>query len=232
MPWTWNAVWKVLQTQSRRSGLVCALASGRISANFPKSGEASVVVMVCCETICPSTTWEGTQTPHICMTWTWDAFCKVLQPRSKHSGKFCTLASGSISANFPKSGEVSVVCGGNGVSVKPYAHPQPEKVLKHLTYVWHRRGMQFERLYSLNQSIVALLKKNSIDGKQYLEYLWEPRGLSCYIEVMLASMWARSGDGLSIPDNLGIYTPLRQHAQCGENNVQLKDIHMINMEKW
>jgi hypothetical protein len=27
------------------------------------------------------------------------------------------------------------VCGGNGVSVKPCAHPQPEKVLKHLIYV-------------------------------------------------------------------------------------------------
>ncbi len=25
------------------------------------------------------------------------------------------------------------------------------------------------------------LKKSSIDGKQYLDYLWEPRGLSCYI---------------------------------------------------
>jgi hypothetical protein len=38
-------------------------------------------------------------------------------------------------------------------------------------------------------------------------------------------------DGLSILRNLGIYTPLRQHAQCGENNVQLKGIHMIEMEK-
>jgi hypothetical protein len=27
--------------------------------------------------------------------------------------------------------------------------------------------------------------------------------------------------------NLGIYRPLRHHAQCGENNVQLKDKHMI-----
>jgi hypothetical protein len=36
---------------------------------------------------------------------------------------------------------------------------------------------------------------------------------------------------MSIPGNLGIYTPLRQHSQCGENNVQLEDIQMIYMEK-
>jgi hypothetical protein len=37
----------------------------------------------------------------------------------------------------------------------PYAHPQPEKVLKYLMWVCHGHGMQFERFYSLNQSIVA-----------------------------------------------------------------------------
>jgi hypothetical protein len=41
------------------------------------------------------------------------------------------------------------------MNVKPYAHPQPEKVLKQLIYVCHRHGMQFERFYRLNQSIVA-----------------------------------------------------------------------------
>ncbi len=49
--------------------------------------------------------------------------------------------------------------------------------------------------------------------------------------MVLASTLARSGDSLSIPRNLGIFTPLRQHSQCGENNVQLEDIHMIYMEK-
>jgi hypothetical protein len=29
----------------------------------------------------------------------------------------------------------------------------------------------------------------------------------------------------------GIYTPLRQHSQCGQNNVQLAEIHMIYMER-
>ncbi len=41
------------------------------------------------------------------------------------------------------------------VSVKPYAHPQLEKVLKPLICVSHGYGMQFEMFYSLNQSIVA-----------------------------------------------------------------------------
>jgi hypothetical protein len=39
--------------------------------------------------------------------------------------------------------------------VKSYARPQPEKVLKHLIYECHGCGMQFERFYSLNKSIVA-----------------------------------------------------------------------------
>ncbi len=46
MTWTWDAVWKVLQPQPKRSRMVCTLASGTISAYFPKSGEASVVVTV------------------------------------------------------------------------------------------------------------------------------------------------------------------------------------------
>ncbi len=37
---------KVLQPQLMHSGMVCTLASGRISANFQKSGEVSVVVMM------------------------------------------------------------------------------------------------------------------------------------------------------------------------------------------
>jgi hypothetical protein len=42
------------------------------------------------------------------------------------------------------------VCGGNGMNLLPYAHPQLCKVFKHLIYGY---GMQFERFYSLNDSI-------------------------------------------------------------------------------
>ena len=47
------------------------------------------------------------------------------------------------------------LCGCNGVSLLPYAHPQLFKVFKHLIYVWHRCGMQFERFYSLNDSVLG-----------------------------------------------------------------------------
>jgi hypothetical protein len=47
------------------------------------------------------------------------------------------------------------VCSGNHVNVKPYAHPHPKKVLKHLIYVCHGHGMQFERFYTLDQCVVA-----------------------------------------------------------------------------
>jgi hypothetical protein len=53
----------------------------------------------------------------------------------------CTLASGRISANLSQIW--GSICGGNGVSVKPYTHPQPEKVFKRLIYVCHGHGMQF-----------------------------------------------------------------------------------------
>jgi hypothetical protein len=47
------------------------------------------------------------------------------------------------------------VSGENDKNVKSYAHEKPEKVLKPLIYVCHGHGVQFERFYSLNQSIVA-----------------------------------------------------------------------------
>jgi hypothetical protein len=47
------------------------------------------------------------------------------------------------------------ICGGNVVSVKPYAHPESVKVLKPLIYVSHGCGMQFEKFYRLNKSVVA-----------------------------------------------------------------------------
>ena len=43
------------------------------------------------------------------------------------------------------------VCGGNGVSVLPYAHSQKlVKVQKHLIYVCYGCGMQSQRFYGLN----------------------------------------------------------------------------------
>jgi hypothetical protein len=97
------------QPQPKHSGMVCTLTSGKISAYFPKSGEASVVVTVWVWSHCPSTTWEGAQTPYECMAWIRDAVWKVLQPQPNCSGMVCTLGLGRISANSHKSGEASVV---------------------------------------------------------------------------------------------------------------------------
>ena len=44
---------------------------------------------------------------------------------------------------------------GCSVSVKPYAHPQQLKVLKHLIYVWYGCGMQSESFYTLKHSKAA-----------------------------------------------------------------------------
>ena len=46
-------------------------------------------------------------------------------------------------------------CGGNGVNVLPYAKPHLFKVFKYLIYVCHGCGVQFERFYSLNDSVVG-----------------------------------------------------------------------------
>ncbi len=47
------------------------------------------------------------------------------------------------------------VCSGNGMNVLPYAYPQLFKVFKHLIYVSHGCGMQFERFYNLSDSVVG-----------------------------------------------------------------------------
>ena len=109
MPWTWNAVWKVLQPQPKCSGMVYTLASGRISTNSHKFGEVSVVVRMWMWSHMPIHNLRMCSNLHIGMTCTYDAVWKVLQSQPKSSGMVWTLAKGKISANFPKSGEASVV---------------------------------------------------------------------------------------------------------------------------
>ena len=78
--------------------------------------------------------------------------------------KFCSL-NDSVVGSFPHLHHLGFsklsqfwgnLCGGNGMSVPAYPHPQLFKVFKHLIYVvWHGCGMQFERFYSLNDSVVG-----------------------------------------------------------------------------
>jgi hypothetical protein len=52
-------------------------------------------------------------------------------------------------------------------NVLPYAHPQLFKTFKHLIYVWHRCGIQFERFYSLSDSLVGTFS--------HLHHIWFQR---------------------------------------------------------
>ena len=46
MNWRWCTIWKVLQSQTKRNGIISTLRSPRISASSPNSGEMSVVAMM------------------------------------------------------------------------------------------------------------------------------------------------------------------------------------------
>ena len=66
-----------------------------------------------------------------------------------------------------------MICGNNDVSVQPYAHPQQMEVFKHLVYVCHGYGMQFERFYSLIHSVVAWFAHlHHLGFQPYLPIFW------------------------------------------------------------
>jgi hypothetical protein len=150
MTWTWDAVGKVLQPQPKCSGMVCTFASGTISANSQKSGEASVVVMVWVWSYMPiHNLWRCS---NISYMYDMDTGYSLIGSTALYWHGLHTC----IRTNFSQLSQIwGSVRGGNDVNVTSYAHPQPEKALKHLIYVWHGHGMQFERFCCLNQSVVA-----------------------------------------------------------------------------
>ncbi len=151
MTWTWDAVWKVLQPQPKCSGMVCSLASGRISANFPKSKDVSVVVTMWMWSHMPIHNLRRCSNTSYKYARTQDKVWKVQQLQPKLSGMVCTLASGRISPNSHKSWVTSVV-----VLVWVWSHMPIHNlwmVLKHLILVCQGHGMQFIRFYG---DVVAL----------------------------------------------------------------------------
>ncbi len=146
----WDAVWKVLQPQQHRSGIISTLTSSRISANSPKSGETSVVVAV----------WVCCHMPiHNCLKCSNTIYMYDIDVGCSLKGSTAsTIAYWDhfyiyIILDFSQVSQIwGNLCGGNGVSVLPYPHPQLLKVFKHLIHVWHGYGMQFERFYSYSLS--------------------------------------------------------------------------------
>jgi hypothetical protein len=131
---TWDQHCFCLPNLLQRIGLVLQThgsnSSPRLSANSPKSGECLWWWRSECASICLSPTVEGAQTPHIGMTWMWDAVWKVLKPKLSRSGMVCTLALPRLLAYLSQIW--GNVCGGDGVNVHPYVNTQQLKVLKHL----------------------------------------------------------------------------------------------------
>ena len=149
----WDTVWKVLQPQWLRTGIISTLTSSRISVNFPKSGETSVVVTVwvCCH-----------MKIHNCLRCSNTLYMYYIDVGCSLKGSTASMIAywdhfhTYIIWDFSKLSQIwGNLCGGNGVSVLSYPHPQLFKVLKHLIYVWHGCGMQFERFYSLNDSVLG-----------------------------------------------------------------------------
>ena len=118
---------------------------------FSKSGAMSVVKPCECASICQSTTPEGTQTSDLCIRWMWDTLWKVL----KHQLADWHCLDTHITMGFSCVSQFrGNIYGCNSVSVHPYAHLPPQKVLKLLIYALDGCELQFERFYSLNHGIV------------------------------------------------------------------------------
>ncbi len=106
-----------------------------------------------CEEIYPSTTLEGSQTPHL----------YICHGHGMQVKRFYSLNKSIVAwfahmhqEDFSQLSQIwACVCGGNDVNVKSYGHWHPEKVHIPPMYVWHWHGMQFERFCSLNPSVVA-----------------------------------------------------------------------------
>ncbi len=61
--------------------VLCTITSPRFLPILPDLGNCMSGQRCECKAICPSTAVECAQTPHICMTWMWDAVWKVLKPQ-------------------------------------------------------------------------------------------------------------------------------------------------------
>jgi hypothetical protein len=149
-----DAVWKVLQPQWERIGIISTFTSSRISASSNQIWG----------NLCGGNGMNVLSYPNPQLFKVFKHLIYVWHRCGMQFKRFYPL-NDSVVGSFPHLHHIwfqrtfpnlrKPLCGGNGVSVLPYAHPQLFKVFKHLIYVWHGCGMQFERFYTLNDSIVG-----------------------------------------------------------------------------
>jgi hypothetical protein len=133
--------------------MICTLTSPRVLANSPTSEETSVVVMVWVSSHMPvHSSWRCSST--ICMTWMWYTVWKVLQSPPWCISIICTLTLPTISAKSPKLGGLFVLVMLWVCIIMIILHKNKRRC-SNTFYVWHGCGMQFERFYNLNHSVVA-----------------------------------------------------------------------------
>ena len=114
----WDAVWKVLQPQPLRSGMVCTLASPILSANSPKSGEMYVIITewVCSHMPIPnSRRWSNTS-----YLYDMNVGCSLKGSTASNSVVVWFAHLHNLGFQPRTLPNLLNVCGGNGVNVHLY----------------------------------------------------------------------------------------------------------------
>jgi hypothetical protein len=125
--------------------------------------------------ICPSTAYEGYQTPCVYLTWMWEPFQVGLEPQPMHCGVICQPAVTQGFSCIPKSGFKSVV-----VTAWWWIHQPIQSIWRlHLAYVWHVCGNHSRWVWSLNHCIVVW----------FVDQLWPRKTKSWPTSVLVMAWW-------------------------------------------
>ena len=77
-------------------------------------------------------------------------------------------------------------CGGNGMMMDPYPHPQHMKVVNHLSYVWSGSGNHLMWVHGLNHSRMASIN------------IWQGPRISAHFPNLGQQVWWKRHDDGSI----------------------------------
>ncbi len=139
MTLTRDAVWKVLQPQSKLAAWFAQLHQVGFKPTFPNLGKSVVVMMWMWSHMPIYNLRRHSNTSHM---YDIDMGCSLKGSAASAKMLWHGLHT-CIRSNFSQPSQIwGSVCGDSGVNMKPYAHPHPEKALKSLIYVRHWHGMQ------------------------------------------------------------------------------------------